>query len=88
MTECDRGNCLDGLRSAVPGIRVLVDCGWERRDVELVGCLAIQCPWCAFSGICVNEKLELAIFGVVGGNVERDLGVLLVRVSDRLATEQ
>ena len=40
VTQRDRRDCADRLRPAVPSVLVLVDRGWERRDVELVRSLS------------------------------------------------
>jgi hypothetical protein len=64
-------------RSAVPPIRVFIDSGWQRRDVELVRSLAIQGPGCPLGLIDIDVELKLAPVGSVGGDIERDLGVFL-----------
>lgn len=63
----DRG---DGLGSAIPRVFVLVDGRWERGDVELVRGLAPERPGRAFGAVGVDEEVELAVGGVVGGDVE------------------
>jgi hypothetical protein len=64
-------------RSAVPSVRVFVDSGWQRRNVELVRSLAIQGPGCPLGLIDIDVELKLARVGSIGGNIERDLGIFL-----------
>ena len=73
-------DCSDGgnrYRSAVPPIRVFVDSGWQRRNVELVGSLTIQGPGCPLGLVDIDVELKLAPVGSVGGDVEGDLSIFL-----------
>jgi hypothetical protein len=76
-TQCDSPDSSNGYGSAVPAVRVFVDGGWERGDVELVGILTIECPWCTFCLIDVEVELKLAPVCAVGRYVKGDLGVSL-----------
>jgi hypothetical protein len=70
----DRGN---RLGATIPRIRVLINRRGKGGDIELVGWLAPERPGRADVGHGVDEEVELAGGGGVGGDVEGDFGVFL-----------